>query len=307
MTEPIRVVVPGALDGERIDRVVAMVTGVSRTEATRLVRDGAVLVDGTVAVRGADRIAAGAQVAIALGPPESAGRPLAQAEVEVPVVHVDADVVVVDKPEGLVVHPGAGHLDGTLVNGLLARFSAMAGVGDPTRPGIVHRLDRGTSGLLVVARTQVAYASLVDQLADRSVERRYRTLVWGHPGSPRGVVDAPIGRSPRTPTKMAVTERGRPARTRYQVESSFTEPADVALLACRLETGRTHQIRVHLSAIGHPVVGDERYRGIRQSVPCPRPFLHAEHLAFTHPSTGQRLAFDSALPADLAGVLATLK
>lgn len=307
MIDPIRVIVPGPLDGERIDRVVAMVTEVSRTEATRLVRDGAVLVDGEVTTRGADRITAGVEVAIALAPADSPVRPAAEADVEVPLVHVDDQVIVVDKPEGLVVHAGAGHPDGTLVNGLLALFPALAGVGDPARPGIVHRLDRGTSGLLVVARTEAAYASLVGQLADRSVERRYRALVWGHPDSPRGVVDAPIGRSPRTPTKMAVTERGKPARTRYEVEASFTEPAPVSMLACRLETGRTHQIRVHLAAIGHPVVGDERYRGVRQSVPCPRPFLHAEHLAFTHPSSGRRLAFDSPLPADLAEVLASLR
>jgi len=307
VTDPIRVIVPGPLDGERIDRVVAMVTEVSRTEATRLVRDGAVLVDGEVTTRGADRITAGVEVAIALAPADSPVRPAAEADVEVPLVHVDDQVIVVDKPEGLVVHAGAGHPDGTLVNGLLALFPALAGVGDPARPGIVHRLDRGTSGLLVVACTEAAYASLVGQLADRSVERRYRALVWGHPDSPRGVVDAPIGRSPRTPTKMAVTERGKPARTRYEVEASFTEPAPVSMLACRLETGRTHQIRVHLAAIGHPVVGDERYRGVRQSVPCPRPFLHAEHLAFTHPSSGRRLAFDSPLPADLAEVLASLR
>jgi 23S rRNA pseudouridine1911/1915/1917 synthase len=299
--------VPAALEGERIDRVVAMVTEVSRTEAAQLVRDGAVRVDGSVVTRGADRLTAGAQLAVSLpgtdAPPELEADP----SVDVPVIHVDDDVIVVDKPADLVVHPGAGHDTATLVHGLLARFPEVRGVGAPDRPGIVHRLDRGTSGLLMVARTPAAYESLVGQLAERTVERRYRAVVWGHPESPRGVVDAPIGRSPRTPTKMAVTEKGKPARTRYEVEATYTEPAHVALLTCRLETGRTHQIRVHLSAIGHPVVGDERYRGVRQSIPCPRPFLHAEHLAFTHPTSGERLAFDSPLPDDLAHVLATLR
>ncbi|MFN8017876.1 MAG: RluA family pseudouridine synthase [Acidimicrobiales bacterium] len=303
----VAVEVPDALDGERIDRVVSMLTEVSRTEATRLVAAGSVTVDGAVATRGADRLEAGSRIEIAL--PEAQGDALPQADpsVAVPVVHEDADVVVVDKPADLVVHPGAGHLDGTLVNGLLARYPEIAEVGEPDRPGIVHRLDRGTSGLLVVARTERAYESLVEQLAARTVARQYRTLVWGHLESPRGVVDAPIGRSPKHPTKMAVTERGKPARTRYEVVRSFDDPVVVSELECRLETGRTHQIRVHLSAIGHPVVGDERYRGVRQSLACPRPFLHAELLGFEHPATGEHLELTSPLPADLREVLDRLR
>ena len=306
-SDPVLVEVPGPLDGERIDRVVAMVTEVSRTEATQLVRAGAVTVDGLVVTRGADRLAAGAQLAITLPPvePELGLQP--DASIVVPVVYADDDVLVVDKPADLVVHPGAGHDAGTMVHGLLAVYPELAGVGGADRPGIVHRLDRGTSGLVVVARTPVAYDSLVEQLGDRSVDRQYRCVVWGHPESPRGVVDAPIGRSPRSPTKMAVTQKGKPARTRYEVEATFTEPAPVSLLTCSLETGRTHQIRVHLSAIGHPVLGDDRYRGVRQSLSCPRTFLHAEHLGFTHPTSGERLTFDSALPDDLAEVLASLR
>lgn len=304
MTEtPIEVTVPGPLDGERIDRVVAMLTELSRTEAAQLVRDGAVRVDGAVAGRGADRLIAGAELAIDVPVVVAAAAPLGEATVVVPVVHADEAVIVVDKPADLVVHPGAGHHDGTLVNGLLAAFPEVAGVGDPDRPGIVHRLDRGTSGLLVVARTPEAYRSLVAQLGARTVDRRYRTLVWGHPESPRGVVDAPIGRSPRTPTRMAVTEKGKAARTRYETVATYAEPAPVAEVECRLETGRTHQIRVHLAAIGHPVVGDATYGGRRSTVPCPRPFLHAAHLGFRHPTTGRSLAFDSALPPDLTAVL----
>jgi 23S rRNA pseudouridine1911/1915/1917 synthase len=299
--------VPAALAGERVDRVVAMLTDVSRTEASRLVEEGSVRVDGVVVTRGADRLLEGASIVIEVGDAAVASGPLADPTVAFEVVYADDDVVVVDKPADLVVHPGAGHDDATLVNGLLARFPEIATVGDPARPGIVHRLDRGTSGLLMVARSGLAYDSLVDQLAARSVERRYHTLVWGHLDSPRGLVDAPIGRSPRHPTKMAITERGKPARTRYEVVRAYDDPVEVSELHCNLETGRTHQIRVHLAAIGHPVVGDERYRGVRESLPCPRVFLHAERLAFTHPVSRERLSFASPLPADLAGVLAGLR
>jgi 23S rRNA pseudouridine1911/1915/1917 synthase len=219
------------------------------------------------------------------------------------VVHEDAEVIVIDKPAGLVVHPGAGHADGTLVNGLLARFPELAAVGDPARPGIVHRLDAGTSGLLVVARTPPAYASLTAQLGERSVERAYDTLVAGRVENDEGVVDAPIGRSTREPTRMAVRADGRAARTRYLVVSRWTEPQAVSRLECRLETGRTHQIRVHLAAIGHPVVGDVRYGGGRSALPLDRPFLHAARLRFRHPGTGEPVAFASSLPPDLQAVL----
>lgn len=303
----VRAEVPGPLDGERIDRVVAMLTDLSRTEATRLVQGGSVTVDGTVVTRGADRLSAGVELAIEVPDLTAEARPEPDPSVVVPVVWADEHVIVVDKPADLVVHPGNGHLADTMVNGLLALHPELADVGDPIRPGIVHRLDRGTSGLLMVARTAVAYESLVAQLASRTAERRYRTLAWGHPDSPRGLVDAPIGRSPKHPTRMAVTEKGKAARTRYEVEATFTEPVLVSLLTCTLETGRTHQIRVHLAAIGHPVVGDDRYRGTRQSLACPRPFLHAERLGFDHPVTGEHLVFDSALPADLAQVLAGLE
>jgi 23S rRNA pseudouridine1911/1915/1917 synthase len=266
-----------------------------------------VRVDGSVATRGADRVHAGAQIEIEVAEQAEVEGPQGDAGVELPVVHEDEHVVVIDKPAGLVVHPGAGHHGATVVNGLLARYPEIAEVGDPARPGIVHRLDQGTSGLLLVARSELAYHELVDQLAERSVERQYRTLVWGHLESPRGVIDAPIGRSPKHPTKMAVTERGKPARTRYEVAATFTEPVEVTELECRLETGRTHQIRVHLAAIGHSVVGDDRYHGVRQSLPCPRPFLHAERLGFTHPTTGERLTFSSDLPDDLVAVRSSLR
>jgi 23S rRNA pseudouridine1911/1915/1917 synthase len=299
--------VPPALGGQRVDRVVAMLTGLSRTEATTLVDAGAVQVNGRVVTRGADRLAVGALVVIDAPEVAAAVGPTPEPGVEVPVVFADDTVIVVDKPADMVVHPGNGHEQGTMVAGLLARFPEIASVGDLYRPGVVHRLDRGTSGLLMVARTAEAYESLVGQLSARTVERRYRTLVWGHPDSVRGLVDAPIGRSPKHPTKMAVVADGKEARTRYEVEQRFTEPAETALLTCRLETGRTHQIRVHMTAIGHAVVGDDRYQGARESLPLHRPFLHAEHLAFDHPASGERMAFDAPLPADLRTVLDTLR
>jgi 23S rRNA pseudouridine1911/1915/1917 synthase len=240
-----------------------------------------------------------------LAEPAVAGLPGADSSIEVVVRHEDDDVVVVAKPAGLVVHPGAGHPDGTLVNGLLARYPELADVGDPARPGIVHRLDRDTSGLLVVARSPAAYEGLVEMLAAHDVERRYVALVWGIPDAARGVIDAPIGRSVRRPTRMSVREGGRAARTAYEVVETFREP-EVARLACKLETGRTHQIRVHLQAIGHPVVGDAAYGGQRKAIALDRPFLHAGGLAFAHPVTGVGVAIEEPLAPELAQLLERL-
>jgi 23S rRNA pseudouridine1911/1915/1917 synthase len=223
------------------------------------------------------------------------------------VVHEDADVIVVDKPAALVVHPGAGNRDATLVHGLLSRYPELEGVGDdPIRPGIVHRLDAGSSGLLVVARTARAHAGLVEQFAAHRATRRYVALVWGHPEAPHGVIDAPIGRDRRDPLRMAVVADGRPSRTEYEVRERFVAPAELALLECRLETGRTHQIRVHLASIDHPLVGDTTYGARRPVLGLERPFLHAAELAFDHPGTGERVTFHSDLPADLIALLATL-
>jgi 23S rRNA pseudouridine1911/1915/1917 synthase len=296
-------VIPAALAGERLDRVVSLVTGLSRREASDLVTDGAVDVNGEARTSRASRLEEGDELVVRWEPPAGDEPPAPDAAVTFTVVHEDDDVLVIDKPAGLVVHPGAGNHTGTLVNGLLARYPGIAEVGQADRPGIVHRLDRETSGLLAVARSAVAYESLVGQLADRSVGRRYQALVWGTVAVDTGTVEAPVGRSGREPTKMTVSERGRPAVTHYRVGRRYTEPVPLTLLACRLETGRTHQIRVHFEAIGHPVVGDDRYRGARESFPVPRLFLHAAELSFDHPVTGERRSFTSELPADLAGVL----
>lgn len=298
--------IPAALAGERVDRVVSMLTGLPRTAAARLVAQGAVRVGaGPVALR-SHRVGEGDLLQVDLPPERPSVLPSGDGSMSLSVVHADDQVVVVDKPAGLVVHPGAGHLDGTLVNALLGRFPDVAGAGDPDRPGIVHRLDRGTSGLLVVARTPEAYGSLVTQLARRSVERSYRALAWGHVDADSGLVDAPVGRSRRDPTRMAVSRRGREARTAYSVLTRYVSPVAVTLLECRLETGRTHQVRVHLAAIGHPLVGDGRYGGARPGLVLGRPFLHAHRLAFDHPGSGRRMEWSSPLPPELSGLLSTL-
>ena len=302
------IAVPDALVGERIDRVVTLVWGCSRAEAARLIDQQKVAVNGIPATGRSQRLAAGDQITLSEEPVVGRPVPVPDPSVELDVVHVDEQVIVVNKPAELVVHPGSGNAAGTMVNGLLARFPEIAGVGEPERPGIVHRLDRGTSGLLMVARTQPTYEALTAALSRREVHRGYVALVAGMPADDRGVIDAPVGRSPRHPTKMAVTADGRPAQTHYQVTarmSARTEPPDESVpfdsarLELQLETGRTHQIRVHLAAIGHPVLGDELYGG-PVAPGISHPALHAHTLAFDHPETDEHLRFEADLPEDFS-------
>lgn len=311
-------VVPAALAGERLDRVVSLLTAASRAEAAVLVAEGGAVVDGVVATSGKVRLQEGQVLDVDPAFLPRPTPPAADPSVEFGVVYADDQVVVVDKPAGLVVHPGAGHPTGTLVNGLLARFPDIAEVGQAGRPGIVHRLDVGTSGLLVVARTALAYDQLVTALARRDVGRRYRTLVWGRPANPIGVIDAPVGRDHRDPMKMAVVVDGKSARTRYRTLAVYrgdTGGAEVSELDCRLETGRTHQIRVHLAHIGHPLLGDTVYgpgfkTKANQLGPqaraalerLGRQALHAYLLALEHPGTGEVLEWTSEPPADIAAL-----
>ena len=285
---------------------VAAISGLSRATVKQLISDGGVRLDGKTISRASAKVDAGSRLEVAV-PPTVESVPEADPAVEFDVVHRDDDVIVVDKPAGLVVHPGAGHAAGTMINGLLARFPEIAEVGERHRPGIVHRLDRGTSGLLVVARNEGAYRSLVEQLSAREPKRTYRALAWGNIETEAGTIEAPIGRSTRHPTRMTVTPQGKPAVTRYTVVARYSEPAPTSLLSCELETGRTHQIRVHLRAIGHPVVGDREYDGGRPGIDPGRPFLHAAALRFRHPRTGEELEFQSDLPAELKAVLADLR
>ena len=302
----IREEIPAALANERLDRIVSLLTDISRSDAATLVSDGGAMIEGVVSLSGKIRVGLGQIVEVDPGKIPRRQLPVGDATIAITIVHADDDVIVIDKPAGLVVHPGHGHPDGTLVNAVLARYPEVADVGDPMRPGIVHRLDVGTSGLMVVARSAVAYDMLVAALAARRVTRAYQTLVWGHLESANGLIDAPIGRDHRDPLRMAVVIDGKPARTRYRTITRFERPADTSRLECHLESGRTHQIRVHLAAAGHPVVGDSAYGGTRSAISSPRPFLHAATLGFRHPVTSEPLSFDSELPADLIDVLAGL-
>ena len=304
--------IPGALSGERVDRVVALLSGRTRAQVAKIIAAGGVRVSGVTVAAGSRRVQAGELLETDLELLEEVARKKAQpaspGEVVFGVVYEDADVIVVDKPPGLVVHPDAAHESGTLASGLVAMYPELAllpelGFGESDRPGIVHRLDKDTSGLLVVARSPEAYGSLTAQLAARSMRRTYLALACGALEADAGVVDAPIGRSLRHPTRMAVAVGGRAARTHYRVLSRYSVPLEATYLEMRLETGRTHQIRVHLAAIGHPVVGDARYRGDRRRSGAGRTFLHAAGLAFSHPATGDEVSFASCLPEDLSLVL----
>jgi 23S rRNA pseudouridine1911/1915/1917 synthase len=282
--------------GERLDVFLARrVEDLSRSQARRLIDEGLVTVDGRPE-RPSHRLASGACVAATLPPAEEA-RPAAE-PIPLTVIYQDEDVIVVDKPAGLTVHPAPGHPSGTLVNALLAIAPELAAARETMRPGIVHRLDKDTSGLLVVARSERARASLIRQLKQREVHKTYLALVQGVPQPPQGAIEAPVGRHPRNRKKMAVVAGGREAETRYRVREVLD---GFALLEVEPVTGRTHQVRVHLAAIGHPVVGDGVYG--RRSPLVGRQFLHAWRLAFELPSSGRLVEFESPLPADLRAVL----
>jgi len=297
-------VIPAALNDQRLDRIVALIADVSRASAALLIQAGGVVVDGVCAKTGKTKIAEGQTIAIDTSLLPKKELPMADASVILDVVYEDTDVVVVNKRAGLVVHPGAGNPTGTMVNGALARFPEMASAGDPLRPGVVHRLDAGTTGLMVMAKTQAAYEALVDALSKREVKRTYLALIWGHPTVLSGTIDAPIGRDQKDPTRMGVVVDGKAARTRFEVKSKFDLPLPSSLVECNLETGRTHQIRVHLESIGHPVVGDSTYGGARSSLSAPRPMLHALQLAFVHPISGESISFEAEMPDDMKVLLA---
>lgn len=294
--------VPESLSGERIDRALSLLTGRSRSDTAKLVAEGCVLIDGQAARANSARVAAGSTVEVIEMHAAAQVPPRDHEIVPFDVLHADADVVIVNKPSGVVTHPGSGHSAGTLADALVERYPEMADVGQPGRPGIVHRLDRGTSGILVCARSAAAYDALVEQLSKRQVRRIYTALTRGHPPSPTGTIDAPIGRDREHRTLMAVTSAGREARTHYSVVESFVHPAAASLLRCRLETGRTHQIRVHLASIGLPLLGDLAY-GVPDPFGIGRPLLHAIRLAFRHPASGADMSFGAPMPDDFAEAL----
>jgi 23S rRNA pseudouridine1911/1915/1917 synthase len=312
---------------DRLDRLLAAhLTLHSRTRLKRLIVDGRVRVGGRTISDPGYRVKPGDRIEVAIPEPEPA-KPEPE-QIPLAVVYEDDDLIVVDKPAGLVVHPAAGNKRGTLVNALIAHCGdSLSGIGGEKRPGIVHRLDKDTSGLLVVAKNDRAHRSLAAQFADHGrtgpLQRAYLALVWGVPSPQRGVIDAPIGRDPRSRVKMAVRTGGRRAVTRYEVRETYRGAGGkpvASLVECTLETGRTHQIRVHLAKIGHPLLGDEVYGAGHRSkaaglAPAARAALealgrqglHACGLAFAHPGSGKLRRFDSRLPADMARLVTALK
>lgn len=295
-----------AAAGERLDRHAAARLDLPRNQIQKWLRDGALLLNGKAAkpstpVEPGDRVAC--------NPPERRDERVQPEPGDLAILYEDPEIVVLDKPAGLTVHPGAGRATGTLAHHLLARYPEMAGVGGEGRPGIVHRLDQGTSGVLVVARTPSAHVRLARAFAHREVEKRYLALVYGEPSPREGLIDAPIGRHPVRRKEMTVRPDGRPARTAWRTVAAA---AGIALVELDLLTGRTHQIRVHLKHLGHPLVGDPvygeaRWKGLPRPVQAPlrdfpRPALHAWRLAFRHPESGQPLFFEAAVPGDLREV-----
>ena len=312
--DPELLAVEAAEAGHRLDRfLVSRLVGRSRAEVTRWIHAGAVTIGGSPC-RPAHRLRAGDLVRVVA--PPALPSPLEPEPMPLERLYEDEQILVLVKPAGLAVHPGAGIRGGTLVNALLALGSEWSTIGGVHRPGIVHRLDRGTSGLMVVARTDVAHRGLAEEFRARRVEKEYHALVWGRPGAARGRIEAPIGRDPVHRARMAVRDAGRAAVTRYEV---LEELPRATLLSVRPLTGRTHQIRVHCAALGHPLVGDSLYGGsaVARGVDggalaaavrlLARPALHAHALAFTHPSTGARLRFSAPAPEDFRLILAALR
>lgn len=297
---PMSATVPAELGGLRYDQALArLFPQYSRNRLQAWLKSGHITLDGE-RVEARRPVTGGERVVLVPPPIPTAASPQAQ-RMPLKIVHEDRDILVIDKPAGLVVHPGAGQPDRTLLNALLAHAPQLAAV---PRAGIVHRLDKDTSGLLVVAKSVEAQADLVKQLAERSVRRVYLAVVQGDPPA-SGIIDAPIGRDPRSRVRMAVQHRGKPARTAFRVVERF---GHAALVECRLESGRTHQIRVHLQHIRHPLVGDAVYRrGTRHGLAFPRQALHAAELTLKHPGTQQPMTWRSPLPRDLKRLLVSLR
>ena len=311
MRAPGRIVlrVPPAAAGVRLDRFLGAAPAIgTRSQAKHLIDAGRVRVDDTVR-KGGYTLRTGARIEVEVPPPA----PLAVEPEPVPLVvlHEDADLLAIDKPPGMVVHPAPGARHGTLVHALVHRLGDLGGVGDPDRPGIVHRLDRDTSGVLLVARSAAAHEALARQFRERTVEKRYLALVRGRLEPATGVVDRPVGRHPRERKRMSTRSRhGRAAVTRWTVLERFP---GATLVRLEPETGRTHQLRVHLAAVGHPIVGDAVYGARRAGrvevagVACARQALHAAEIRFSHPSSGARMTVRAALPPDLEELLAALR
>ncbi|SFB38649.1 23S rRNA pseudouridine1911/1915/1917 synthase [Amycolatopsis marina] len=298
--------VPDGLDGMRVDAGLAKLLGLSRTAVAELAESGAVLLDGQPAGK-SDRLAAGGLLDVTLPEPQREIEVVAEPVDGLRVLHSDDDIVVVDKPVGVAVHPSPGWTGPTVIGGLAATGLRISTSGAAERQGVVHRLDAGTTGVMVVAKSEHAYTMLKRAFKERTVDKGYHALVQGHPDPTKGTIDAPIDRHPRHDYKFAVVAGGRPSITHYEVMEAFRA---ASLVQIKLETGRTHQIRVHFSALRHPCVGDLTYGAdpvLGRKLGLSRQWLHARSLAFAHPADGRRVEFTSEYPADLAEALETLR
>jgi 23S rRNA pseudouridine1911/1915/1917 synthase len=304
----------GEHDGFRLDRALSeLMPEHSRSFLARLIAEGRVAVDGRTAAKPSLRVATGQQVEIELPPPEPSS--IEPQDVPLTILFEDSDLVVIDKPAGLVVHPAAGHRDRTLVNALLFHVRDLSGVGGELRPGIVHRLDKDTSGVMIIAKNDEAHRRLSEAWGTDAVRKEYLAVVYGTPRQAKGTIDAPIGRDPRDRKRMAVVAGGRRAVTDYEVIEPLRH---LALVRCRIRTGRTHQVRLHMKHIGHPIVGDPIYSGPQwRGIPdkrlqkaiasFPRQALHASRIVVPHPRTGESLTFEAPLPADLRDLITAVR
>ena len=302
MTQTRSLPVPEGLDGLRLDAALSRLFGLSRTAAAQIIDGGGASVDGRVRAKG-DRVLAGATLEVALPEPDRSPLPAPQVVEGLRVVHEDDDIVVVDKPVGVAAHPSPGWEGPTVIGGLAAAGHRVSTSGAEERQGVVHRLDVGTTGLMVVAKSERAYTVLKDAFRQRTVDKRYHTLVQGHPDPLTGTVDAPIDRHPTSAYRFAVVAEGRPSVTHYETLEAFRH---ATLLEIHLETGRTHQIRVHMAALRHPCVGDVTYGAdptLSKRLGLERQWLHAVRLGFAHPDDGRWVEFASGYPADLQRAL----
>ena len=292
--------IEASIAGQRLDKAVAELTDLSRSLANEQIKDGQILVNGQ-AKKAKYAVKEGDIISYELPEPEVVE--YVAEDIPLEIVYQDEYVAVINKPQGMVVHPSAGHTSGTLVNALIYHIKDLSGINGILRPGIVHRIDKDTSGLLMIAKNDQAHVALADELKDKKSLRKYWAIVHGNLPNDRGVIEAPIGRSEKDRKKQAVTAKGKPALTRFQVLERF---GDYSLVELQLETGRTHQIRVHMAYIGHPVAGDEVY-GPRKTLKGHGQFLHARTLGFTHPRTGEVLEFTAEAPAIFQETLAKLR
>lgn len=306
MSEVRTVVVPEGLDGERLDSAISRMLGFSRTKAAELIEAGEVLLDDVITDK-ATRVSAGALLEITIPAPAAPVQVVAETIPGLTVLYDDDDVVVIDKPVGIAAHPSPGWTGPTVIGGLAGLGYRISTSGAAERQGVVHRLDVGTTGVMVVAKSERAYSSLKEQFKSRTVEKIYHALVQGHPDPSSGTIDAPIDRHPTHDYKWAVVQGGKPSVTHYDTVEAFPH---ASLLEIHLESGRTHQIRVHMSALRHPCVGDAMYGAdptLTKRLGLDRQWLHARRLAFVHPGSGERMTFESPYPQDLATALERIR